>query len=79
MNMLIVGGGKVGEYLAHLLTDAGHQVAVIERRPDLQRRLHDIGMIAHVGDDQLARTHAVTSWACMGGWGTGTATCSGWA
>lgn len=39
MNMLIVGGGKVGGYLAQLLAEAGHQVTLIEQRPDRHSRL----------------------------------------
>ncbi len=30
MNVMIVGGGKVGSYLASLLFDAKHQVKIIE-------------------------------------------------
>lgn len=35
MNILVVGGGKVGAYLAGLLIDQGHYVRVIEHRPDV--------------------------------------------
>ena len=33
MNVIIVGGGRVGEYLATLLLSAGHRVQLIEIRP----------------------------------------------
>ena len=43
MNVIIVGGGKVGTYLAQLLLSAGHQVRLIENREEevfrLQREL----------------------------------------
>jgi trk system potassium uptake protein TrkA len=33
MNVIVVGGGKVGAHLASLLLDAGHQVRLIEKQP----------------------------------------------
>jgi trk system potassium uptake protein TrkA len=33
MNVIVVGGGRVGGYLASLLLSAGHKVKVIEERP----------------------------------------------
>ncbi len=33
MYIVIAGGGKVGSYLAHLLVNKGHNVAVIEKNP----------------------------------------------
>lgn len=39
MNVLIVGGGKVGGSLAALLLENGHQVRVIEDRPEALPRL----------------------------------------
>ena len=39
MRVLIIGGGKVGGYLARELTEAGHTVTVAERDPDLARDL----------------------------------------
>ena len=33
MKIMIVGGGKVGAYLASLLLEAGHTVKLIENRP----------------------------------------------
>ena len=34
MNIIVVGCGRVGSHLATLLSDDGHNVAVIDRRPD---------------------------------------------
>jgi trk system potassium uptake protein TrkA len=39
MLVLIVGGGKVGTYLASMLLEQGHQVRVFENRPDEITRL----------------------------------------
>jgi trk system potassium uptake protein len=39
MNVMIVGGGKVGAYLASLLLSEGHQVKVIELRREIITRL----------------------------------------
>ncbi len=39
MNVLIVGGGKTGTYLAQILLEAGHGVTMIERRPEILARL----------------------------------------
>ena len=37
MRILIVGGGKVGTYLAHLLLEGGHEITIIEEtRRELQ-------------------------------------------
>lgn len=41
MNVIIVGGGKVGAYLASLLLAEGHRVNVIEVRVGEVRHLHD--------------------------------------
>jgi len=37
--IVINGGGKVGSYLARTLVEKGHDVAMIERRPDVLDRL----------------------------------------
>ncbi|OGO05213.1 MAG: potassium transporter TrkA [Chloroflexi bacterium RBG_13_56_8] len=43
MKVIIVGGGKVGSYLASLLLNGQHQVKVIEMRPDqLPTLQHDL-------------------------------------
>jgi trk system potassium uptake protein TrkA len=43
MMVLIVGGGKVGSYLASLLRSGGHEVKVIEARQELLPKLqHDL-------------------------------------
>ncbi len=42
MNVIIVGGGKVGTHLASLLLDEGHQVKVIESHPQELRVLHKV-------------------------------------
>jgi trk system potassium uptake protein TrkA len=43
MNVLIVGGGQVGSYLASLLIKEGHQVKVVEMRPKQLKALqHDL-------------------------------------
>ncbi len=38
-NVIVVGGGRVGGYLATLLLSAGHKVKVIEARPEENRHL----------------------------------------
>lgn len=43
MNVIIVGGGKVGAYLTGLLLSGGHRVKVIEaRRKETSRLQHDL-------------------------------------
>jgi trk system potassium uptake protein TrkA len=39
MNVIVVGGGRVGGYLASLLLSAGHKVKVVEERPEENRHL----------------------------------------
>lgn len=39
MNVLIVGGGKVGAHLAHLLRREGHSICIIERHPQRVAKL----------------------------------------
>jgi len=55
MNVMIVGGGKVGAYLASLLLTDGHQVKVIEVRkeeiPHLQNELSKEVLIPGNGTD----------------------------
>ncbi len=40
MNVVIVGGGKVGSYLASLLLEGEHDVHIVENRPHVLARLH---------------------------------------
>ncbi len=39
MYIVINGGGKVGSYLGRTLTNKGHTVAVIEKRPEILEKL----------------------------------------
>lgn len=39
MNIIIIGGGRIGEYLAHLLRDRSFEVTVIEEDVETARRL----------------------------------------
>jgi trk system potassium uptake protein len=44
--VLVVGGGKVGYYLAKELLDSGHEVALMEKDPARARQIADeIGSI----------------------------------
>jgi trk system potassium uptake protein TrkA len=52
MFVLVVGGGKVGYYLAKELIDSGHEVALMEKDPTRARQIaNEIGsiVIAHDG------------------------------
>jgi trk system potassium uptake protein TrkA len=40
MNVIIVGGGKVGSHLAEILLQNGHTVRVVDDRPEIIERLH---------------------------------------
>jgi trk system potassium uptake protein len=40
MFVVIVGGGKVGSHVAKLLIEEGHEVRVIDNRPDVLTKLH---------------------------------------
>jgi trk system potassium uptake protein TrkA len=40
MNVIIVGGGKVGSHLADILLQAGHTVKVVDDRPEIIEHLH---------------------------------------
>jgi trk system potassium uptake protein len=39
MNVIIVGGGKVGSHLAEILLQGGHTVRVVDDRPEIVERL----------------------------------------
>ncbi len=41
MFVLIVGGGKVGSHLANLLLKEGHQIKIIDDRPDVLERIKE--------------------------------------
>ncbi|MBN1438895.1 MAG: TrkA family potassium uptake protein [Anaerolineales bacterium] len=41
MNVIIVGGGKVGSHLAEILLQGGHTVRVVDGRPEVFRRLQE--------------------------------------
>lgn len=55
MNVMIVGGGQVGDYLASLLLERGHKVTIIEQRdariPTLKRDLPDESIVLGNGTD----------------------------
>ena len=40
MHIVIMGCGRVGSTIAHILEDQGHSVAIIDQDPDSFRRLH---------------------------------------
>ena len=40
MFAIIVGGGRVGSYLAEQLLADGHRVSVVEKRHDILEKLH---------------------------------------
>ena len=52
MYIVIVGGGKVGFWLAHSLVASDHEVVVIERNPDKCRRISEeiLGALSVCGD-----------------------------
>ena len=41
MYIIIVGGGKVGYYLAKALLDEGHEVLVVEKKGDRSEFIRD--------------------------------------
>ena len=43
MNIIIVGGGKVGSYLATLLGNRGYNVRIVESRKAVAQRLRICG------------------------------------
>lgn len=51
MRILVVGGGKVGYYLAKTLLEANHTVSLIEKRQDVCERLsEELGILVINGD-----------------------------
>lgn len=59
MYILIVGGGKVGYYLARSLVQEGHEVLVIEQNPQkCERMAEELGSVVMQGDGCEAATLA---------------------
>jgi trk system potassium uptake protein TrkA len=62
MFVMIVGGGRVGSYLATLLIELGHKVRLVEDRPQVIQQLHRElpTEVIHVGDplDMRVMEHA---------------------
>ncbi len=51
MRILVVGGGRVGSYLARRLAKAGHTVTVIEENPDHARQVvEEVKVLVFEGD-----------------------------
>ncbi len=51
MRVVIVGGGKIGSYLARMLSQAGHFVAVVEEKPGRARAIvHAVKVLVFEGD-----------------------------
>lgn len=50
MDVLIIGGGKVGRMLAKELLDAGEDITVIEQDPDVAERARQLGAHVVLGD-----------------------------
>lgn len=65
MRVLVVGGGKVGTFIASALVDAGHEVVILDADPERVAEAADTGAAVGaewvVGDaceiDDLARVH----------------------
>lgn len=53
MDVLIVGGGKVGRMLAQELTGAGEDVVIVERDPDTAERARQLGVQVILGDGTI--------------------------
>jgi trk system potassium uptake protein TrkA len=79
MNVLIIGGGKVGSHLAALLLAGGHKVRLIEQRAEVARRLShglpkevvlagngtDPVLLESAGIRQTQVVAAVTGWRAL--------------
>lgn len=64
MNVLIVGGGKVGYYLASHLAHSGHRITLIEQNPERSRKISDalnVLVICGEGSDLSVLTDAGAS------------------
>jgi trk system potassium uptake protein TrkA len=59
MYIIIVGGGRVGYYLAKALLDEGHEVLILEKNPTVCETVNDeLGSICNRGDGCEAATLA---------------------
>ena len=61
MHIVIMGCGRVGSTLAHILEDRGNSIAVIDRAPEAFRRLRSSfkgDKITGIGFDRTVLTHA---------------------
>jgi trk system potassium uptake protein TrkA len=59
MYIIVIGGGKVGYYLAQALTDEGHEVLVIEKNADICEYIcNELGSVCVRGDGCEAVTLA---------------------
>ena len=55
MYIVVVGGGKVGYYLAKELLEAGHELVILEKNNDRARQISDeLGSIVLNRDDARA-------------------------
>ncbi|HLI51552.1 MAG TPA: NAD-binding protein, partial [Thermomicrobiaceae bacterium] len=50
MDVVVIGGGKVGRMLAQELADAGEDITLIERNPDVAEQARQLGVHVIVGD-----------------------------
>ena len=61
MHIVIMGCGRVGSLIAHILEDQGHSVAIIDQDPDSFRKLHPGfkgSKITGIGFDRTVLTEA---------------------
>ena len=59
MYIIIIGGGRVGYYLAKALLDEGHEVLILEKNPTVCETVNDeLGSICNRGDGCEAATLA---------------------
>jgi len=60
--IIVVGGGKTGSHLAGVLMDSGHEVTIIERRPEilekLEREVPNAAIVIGDGCDPLVLEEA---------------------
>ena len=66
MHIVIMGCGRVGSTLAHILEDRGNSIAIIDRDPEAFRRLGSSfkgDKITGIGFDRAVLTQAGTDYA----------------